>query len=86
LLVFNLHDVEFRKQTKHNFYHSTVSDAVEVLKDSKVKHCFFEHFNPYGGGLGVDYPKKVNQYIKESTNKETTLVALNGNVFNLDNI
>ena len=39
LLVFNLHDVEFRKHTKHNLYHSTVSDAVKVLRDSKVKHC-----------------------------------------------
>ena len=86
LLVFNLHDVEFRKHTKHNLYHSTVSDAIEVLKDSKVKLCFFEHFNPQGGGLGVEYPKKVNQYIKESTGKETVLVALNGHVFNLNNI
>ncbi len=86
ILVFNLHDVEFRKHTKHNLYHSTVSDAVEVLKDSKIKHCFFEHFNPYGGGLGVEYPKKVNQYIKESTGKETTLIALNGHVLNLNNI
>jgi ribonuclease BN (tRNA processing enzyme) len=86
LLVFNLHDVEFRKQTKHNFYHSTVSDAVKVLKDSKVKHCFFEHFNPQGGGLGVEYPKKVNEYIKESTGKDTKLVGLNGLVINLDKI
>lgn len=85
-LVFNLHDVEFRKHTKHNLYHSTVSDAIEVLQDSKVKHCFFEHFNPQGGGLGVEYPEKVNQYIKESTGKETTLVALNGHIFNLNNI
>ncbi|KKQ83480.1 MAG: hypothetical protein UU01_C0024G0006 [Parcubacteria group bacterium GW2011_GWA2_40_37] len=86
LLVFNLHDVEFRKHTKHNLYHSTVSDAIEVLKKSKVKLCIFDHFNPHGGGLGVEYPKKVNQYIKESTGKETTLVALNGNVFDLNNI
>lgn len=86
VLVFNLHDVEFRKHTKHNLYHSTVSDAVNVLYDSKVKNCFFEHFNPYGGGLGVEYPKKVNQYIKESTGKETTLIALNGDIFNLNSI
>ena len=85
LLVFNLHDVEFRKHTKHNFYHSTVSDAINVLQDSKVKHCFFEHFNPYGC-LGVEYPQKVNQYIKESTGKETKLVDLNGLVINLDTI
>lgn len=86
LLVFNLQDVEFRKYTKHNLYHSTVSDAVKVLQGSKVKHCFFEHFNPYGGGLGVEYPRRVNQYIKESTGKETTLINLNGNVFYLNNI
>ncbi len=86
LLVFNLHDVEFRKHTKHNLYHSTVSDAVEILKNSKVKRCVFEHFNPYGGGLGVEYPKKVNQYIKESTGKETAFVALNGCVLDLNNI
>ncbi|HEY4503249.1 MAG TPA: MBL fold metallo-hydrolase [Candidatus Paceibacterota bacterium] len=86
LLVFNLHDVEFRKHTKHNLYHSTVSDAVKVLRDSKVKHCFFEHFNPYGGGLGLEYPQKVNQYIRESTGKETTLTPLNGSVYSLNNI
>jgi ribonuclease BN (tRNA processing enzyme) len=85
LLVFNLHDVEFRKHTKHNLYHSTVSDAVEVLLDSKVKHCFFEHFNPHGC-LGAEYPQKVNQYIKEVSGKETTLVALNGHIVNLDSI
>lgn len=85
LLVFNLHDVEFRKHTKHTLYHSTVSDAVNILSGSKVKHCFLEHFNPHGC-LGTEYPQKVNQYIKESTGKETTLVALNGHVVNLDNI
>lgn len=85
LLVFNLHDVEFRKYTKHNFYHSTVSDAVEVLRDSKVKLCFFEHFNPHGC-LGTEYPQKVNEFIKESTSKDTKLVGLNGLVINLDNI
>lgn len=85
LLVFNLHDVEFRKHTKHNLYHSTVSDAVNVLKGSKIKNCVFEHFNPHGC-LGTEYPQKVNQYIKEATGKETTLVALNGHVVNLDNI
>lgn len=85
MLVFNLHDVEFRKHTKHNLYHSTVSDAVEVLLDSKVKHCFFEHFNPHGC-LGAEYPQKVNQYIKEVSGKETTLVALNGHIVNLDSI
>lgn len=85
LLVFNLHDVEFRKHTKHNLYHSTVSDAVEILRNSKVKFCFFEHFNPHGC-LGVEYPQKVNQFIAESTNKDTKLVGLNGLVFNLDNI
>ena len=78
--------MEFRKHTKHNLYHSTVSDAVKVLRDSKVKHCFFEHFNPYGGGLGLEYPQKVNQYIRESTGKETTLTPLNGSVYSLNNI
>lgn len=85
LLVFNLHDVEFRKHTKHNLYHSTVSDAVEVLRDSKVKFCFFEHFNPHGC-LGPEYPQKVNKFIQESTGKETKLVGLNGLIINLDNI
>jgi hypothetical protein len=83
LLVFNLHDVEFRKHTKHNLYHSTVPDAVEVLQDSKVKHCFFDHFNPYSC-IGIGYPQKVNQYIQETTGKKTSLVTLNGNVFNLN--
>lgn len=82
-LVFNLHDVEFRKGTKHNLYHSTVSDAVNVLKDSKIKNCYLEHFNPYGGGLGTEYPLKVSQYIKETTGKENTLISLNGNVVKL---
>jgi ribonuclease BN (tRNA processing enzyme) len=85
LLVFNLHDVEFRKHTKHNFYHSTISDAIEVLHDSKVKLCLFEHFNPHGC-LGSEYPHKVNQFIKESTGKDTKLVGLNGLVVSLDNI
>ncbi|MFA4975331.1 MAG: MBL fold metallo-hydrolase [Candidatus Paceibacterota bacterium] len=85
LLVFNLHDVEFRKYTKHNFYHSTVSDAVEVLRDSKVKLGLFEHFNPHGC-LGPEYPQKVNEFIKESTSKDTKLIGLNGLVINLDNI
>lgn len=85
MLVFNLHDVEFRKHTKHNLYHSTVSDAVNVLRDSKVKNCFFDHFNPHGC-LGPEYPQKVNQYIKESTCKETVLVGLKGHVVSLNNI
>lgn len=85
LLVFNLHDIEFKKHTKHNLYHSTVSDAIEVLRDSKVKLCFFEHFNPHGC-LGPEYPEKVNEFIKESTGKETILVALNGHIINLNNI
>ena len=84
LLVFNLHDVEFRKQSKHSLYHSTVSDAVNVLSGSKVKCCYFEHFNPHGC-LGPEYPKKVNEYIKYSTEKETKLVGLNGLIVNLNN-
>jgi len=77
LLVFNLHDVEFKKYTKHNLYHSTASDAIEVLKESKVKLCIFDHFNPYGV-LGPEYSQKVNEFIKEETKKETKLVGLNG--------
>lgn len=85
-LIFNLHDVMFQKNSKHSLYHASISDVIEVLQDSRVKHCFFEHFNPQGGGLGTEYPKKVNKYIKESTSKETTLVPLNGYIFNLNNI
>lgn len=85
LLVFNLHDVDFRKHTKHNFYHSTVSDAIEVLSASKVKLCLFDHFNPHGC-LGPEYPQKVNEYIKETTGKDTKLIGLSGLVVNLDKI
>ena len=85
ILVFNLHDLEFRKHNKHNLYHSTASDAIEVLKESKVKLCIFDHFNPHGA-LGSDYPQKVNQFIKEETKKETKLVGLNGLGINLDKI
>ncbi len=85
ILVFNLHDLEFRKHNKHNLYHSTVSDAIGVLKESKVKLCIFDHFNPYGA-LGPEYSQKVNEFIKEETKKETKLVGLNGLVVNLDNI
>lgn len=85
LLVFNLHDVDFRKHTKHNFYHSTVPDAIEVLCDSKVKLCLFDHFNPHGC-LGPEYPQKINEYIKEITGKDTKLIGLNGLVVNLDKI
>ncbi len=85
LLIFNLHDVEFRKHTKHNLYHSTIADAVKVLRDSRVKFCFLEHFNPHGC-TGVEYPQKVNEFIKESTGKNTKMVGLNGLVVDLDSI
>jgi len=85
ILIFNLHDLEFRKYTKHNFYHSTVSNAIEILRDSHIKLCIFEHFNPYGC-LGPEYPQKVNEFIKESTGKNTKLVSLDGLVLNLDSI
>lgn len=85
LLVFNLHDVDFRKYTKHSLYHSTVSDAVEVLTDSKIRLCVFDHFNPFGP-IGPGFPQKVNEYIKQSTGKETKLVDLDGLIINLDEI
>ena len=83
ILVFNLHDVEFRKHTKHNLYHSTVVDAIEILKDSKVKICFIEHFNPHGS-LGPSFPLRVNEFIKKSTERETKIVSLNGLVSKLN--
>ncbi len=85
VLVFNLHDLEFRKNTAHNIYHSTVADAIEVLSDSKVKLCIFDHFNPHGCA-GIEYPLKVNEFISEATSKNTELVGLNGLIINLDKL
>lgn len=85
ILIFNLNSLDFRKNSAHNLYHATVADAIEVLRDSRVKFCFFDHFNPYGC-LGPDYPKQINKFIQESTNKKTELVGLNGKVVNLDKI
>jgi len=76
-LIFNLHDVSFRKKTKHNIYHSTVNDAIQVLSGSMIKKCFIEHFNPFGS-LGKKYPKKVVNYLKDTTRKDVVLIPLNG--------
>lgn len=83
ILIFNLHGVGFRKKTAHNLYHSTVESAVEVLKNSKVKICAFDHFNSTGC-LGEEFSKEVNDYIKQETGKDTRMVGLNGLVINLD--
>lgn len=85
ILAFNLHDVDFRKQSKHNLYHSTVTGAVQLLSESGVKLCVFDHFNPYGS-LGPSYPEKVNSYIQEKSGKNTKMVGLEGFVVQLDDV
>jgi ribonuclease BN (tRNA processing enzyme) len=85
VLVFNLHGIDFKKNSAHNLYHSTMAGAIEVLSDSKIKLCVFDHFNPHGC-LGPSYPEKVNKFIQQSTNKDTKLVGLNGLVVDLDKI
>lgn len=84
-LVFNLHDITFRKNTKHNLYHSTINDAIKVLSNSKIEKVFLEHFNPHGC-MGEEFPKKVAKYIEENSGKESILIPLNGHIFNLNNI
>jgi len=83
ILIFNLHGVDFRKHTAHNLYHTTVESAVEVLKDSRIKTCIFDHFNSTGC-LGEEFSKEVNAYIKQETNKDTRMVGLDGLVIGLD--
>ena len=82
ILAFNLHDVDFRAHSAHSLYHSTVPGAIELLKNSSIDLCIFDHFNPHGS-LGADYPNMVHQYIKEQTKKLSHFVGLEGRVISI---
>ncbi len=83
ILVFNLHSVTFRKNSKHNLFHSTVDNAIQVLRNSKVKLCVLDHFNPHGP-TGDQFPKLVAEYIEQESGKRVVMTRLQGLSLGLD--
>ena len=82
VLVFNLHNIQFRKGSRHSLYHSSVQDLIRILKGSRIKRCIVDHFNPHGA-LGPSYPRQVQDYVRQETGKDVRFVPLSGKVYKL---
>jgi ribonuclease BN (tRNA processing enzyme) len=80
ILIFNLHNFSY---CKSSVFHSTAFDLIEILKDSKVKLCICDHFNP-NSALHKKYSGNVIEFIKQKSEKNVVLVPNQGLVVKLD--
>ena len=80
ILIFNLHNFSY---CKSSVFHSTAFDLIEILKDSKVKLCICDHFNP-NSALHKKYFENVIKFVKQKSRKNILLVQNQGLVVKLD--